>query len=152
MEQPSGRVSHPYQAGGSGLRRSALGHGIMARTDDPEAVVEPLPVILAAQLFGDDASDKLMIGPEINGPVHFNLHWPGGLQIPYKGSPAQEQLTVRRACSSVRRKIAVFPRRVAIAMAVISDMYNVLYKSPQSPDRHDKTLQHAGRKFRRLLS
>jgi hypothetical protein len=62
----------------------------MARSDDPETVVEALPVILATQLFGDDAPDKLMIGPEIDGPVHFNLHWPGGLQIPYKGSPAQE--------------------------------------------------------------
>jgi len=86
----------------------------MARADDPETVVEALPVILAAQLFGDDASDKLMIGPEINGPVHFNLHWPGGLQIPYKGSPAQEQLTARRACSSTRRKPALFSSRVRV--------------------------------------
>ncbi|MEO7689856.1 MAG: hypothetical protein ABIS51_11265 [Sphingomonas sp.] len=86
----------------------------MTRTDDPEAVVEPLSVILKAQLFGDHPADKLMIGPEINGPVHFNLHWPGSLQIPNKGSPAQEQLTARRAGSSTRRKLALFSRRVGV--------------------------------------
>jgi hypothetical protein len=58
----------------------------MARADDPETVVEPLPVILAAQLLGDNPADKLMIGPEIYGPVHFYLHWPGGLQTRTKGA------------------------------------------------------------------
>jgi len=68
-------------------RRSA--HGIVTLTDDPEGVVKALPVILAAQFFGDNPADKLMIGPEIYGPVHFNLHWLR-LADTYKRSPAEK--------------------------------------------------------------